>query len=149
MDVEVKRTIYAWEYEHSVDDKGRVTIPSKWRFSGDQVEEYLAMPNPDGCITFYPPQRIAYLEERLSSVGMADKGSVDLQDLFRVSDSVSCDKQGRIILNESLRAHAKIKKVALLKGDFNKFHIWSPEGWAPRPPADIKSQYNTIQDLKV
>ncbi|MFP6899849.1 MAG: mraZ [Opitutales bacterium] len=149
MDVESKRTIYVGEYEHSVDGKGRVTIPSKWRFRGDHLEEYLAMPNPDGCITLYPPRRIEYLDEQISEVGMAGEGYVDLQDLFRVSDSFSCDKQGRIILNDSLRAHAKIKKVALLKGDFNKFHIWGPEGWDPRPPPDLESLYKTLHDLRV
>ena len=145
-----EKSIYVGEYEHSVDGKGRITIPSKWRFKGDDREVYLAMPNPGSYLTVYPPRMIERLEESISGIGMADEDGQDLlMDLFAKSDSIGCDKQGRIILSESLRAHAGIKKEAVLVGNFTSFSIWCSDQYRGRKPRDLRSLHKTIQSLKV
>ena len=55
-------TFFVGEFTHALDSKGRVTIPSKWRISGGD-NTYLALPNPSGYITVYPPKMIGRLEE--------------------------------------------------------------------------------------
>jgi MraZ protein len=42
------KSLYVGEYQHTLDDKHRLTIPSKWRFDGDEEDVYLALPNPCG-----------------------------------------------------------------------------------------------------
>ncbi len=144
-----EKSIYVGEYEHSVDGKGRITIPSKWRFKGDDREVYLAMPNPGGFLSVYPPRMIERLEEKISEVGMAEEDQDELMDLFAQSDSFGCDKQGRINLSEALRAHASIKKEAFLVGNFTSFSIWCSERYRGRKPRDLRSLHKTIQSLKV
>ena len=144
-----KKTIYVGKYEHSVDGKGRLTIPSKWRFRGDDRDAYLAMPNPSGFITVYPPAMIELLQEKVSEVGMAEEDQDDLMDLFAQSDSFGCDKQGRINLTDRLRAHASIEKEAILVGNLSSFVIWSAQRFADREPRDLRSLHKTIQSLKV
>ena len=150
MGVAREKSIYVGEYEHSVDGKGRITVPSKWRFKGDDREVYLVMPNPGSYLTVYPPRMIERFEESISDIGMADEDGQDLlMDLFAKSDSIGCDKQGRIILSEGLRAHAGIKKEAILVGNFTSFSIWCSERYRGRKPRDLRSLHKTIQSLKV
>ena len=145
-----EKSIYVGEYEHSVDGKGRITIPSKWRFRGDDREVYLAMPNPSGYLTVYPPDMISRLQENISEIGMADEEGQDvLMDLGATADSFGCDKQGRINLSDSLRAHAGIDKESILVGNFTSFSIWSSQRYRQRKPRDLRSLHKTIQSLKV
>ena len=64
--------IFVGEFSHQLDAKNRLCIPSKWRFVGDETDAYLALPNPIGCITIYPPKMVARLEEKVSAVSLGD-----------------------------------------------------------------------------
>lgn len=122
-----EKCVYVGEYQHGLDDKGRLTIPSKWRFVGDQEEVYLALPNPIGCVTVYPPKMVARLEEKVSGVSLGNQaGQKALMQLFSKADTLGCDKQGRIILSEKLRSFASLQKEVNLVGNFTLFHIWNP-----------------------
>lgn len=124
------RCIYVGEFQHSIDAKKRLTVPSKWRFSGDQEDVYLALPNPVGCITIYPPKMVAKLEEKVAEVSLADKkGQQALAKLFSQADTFGCDKQGRIVLSDKLAAHAGIQKETTLAGNFATFNIWEPSAY--------------------
>jgi len=145
-----EKSIYVGEYEHSLDGKGRITIPAKWRFKGDDREVYLGMPNPGGYLTVYPPRMVDRLEGRISEIGMADEdGQELLMDLFAKADVFGCDKQGRINLTEGLLAHAGIKKEAVLVGNFSSFSIWDAQLYGKREPRDLRTLHKTIQSLKV
>ncbi len=127
------RGFYVGEYFHNLDAKGRLTIPSKWRFRGDEADVYLGLPNPQGCITVYPPRMIAKLEEQVSQISLGDlEGQAVLMDLSSMAQSFGCDKSGRIMLNERLIRHAGIEKEAVLLGTFSTFTIWSAERYADR-----------------
>lgn len=122
------RSLYVGEFRHSLDNKNRLTIPSKWRFLGDEKEVYLALPNPIGCITVYPPKMVAKLEEKIEEVSLGNKkGQRALTKLFSKADYFGCDKSGRINLNEKLIAHAGLNKELVLIGNFVTFNIWNTE----------------------
>ncbi len=120
---------YVGTFRHSLDAKNRLTVPAKWRFPGDDAEgSYLALPNPNGSITVYPPRMTAALEEKVANVSMlADKDELAaLINLFATGDRFGCDAQGRIGLPEGLKAHAGLDKEAVLVGTITTFHIWTP-----------------------
>lgn len=124
------KIFYVGEFRHSLDAKNRLTVPAKWRFDGDEGDtSYLALPNPNGSITVYPPKMIEHLEEKITSVHMlGDPNKVRaLTRIFSRAERFGCDKQGRINLTEKLIKHAGIAKEAVLAGLFTTFHIWSPE----------------------
>lgn len=122
------KSLYVGEFQHSLDAKNRLTIPAKWRFVGDEEEVYLALPNPIGCITIYPPKMVAKLEEKVAEVSLGNKkGQKALARLFSKADTFGCDKSGRINLNEKLVAHAELSKDAILAGSYVTFNIWNPE----------------------
>ncbi|MBL6827857.1 MAG: mraZ, partial [Opitutales bacterium] len=120
-------TFFVGEFTHALDSKGRVTIPSKWRISGGD-NTYLALPNPSGYITVYPPKMIERLEEKVSEANLSDTEAQSLlMELFSKADSFGCDKQGRINLSDKLLTHAGIKGKAVLVGKFSTFAIWAED----------------------
>ncbi|MBO6102588.1 MAG: mraZ [Opitutales bacterium] len=123
------KAIFVGEYSRPMDDKRRLTFPSKWRFSGDDEDTaYLALPNPNGSIILYPPAMVEQVYEKVSQTGMANQARQRvLTKIFRAGESVGCDKQGRISLSEKLVAHAGIKKDTVLTGNLTNIQIWEPE----------------------
>lgn len=121
------------EFRHSVDDKGRLTIPAAWRPKGDASEnQFLAIPSveegSEAYVRVLAPKMIAQLEETISQIKMSDvEGQRMVAEFMAMAHSFSCDKQGRINLNEKLIKHAQIGKGAVLLGMMSTFNIYSEE----------------------
>ncbi len=135
--IDFEQGLYAGEFRHNLDAKQRLTIPAKWRFSGDESNLYLAFPDPSGCITVYPPKMVAELKEKLANVSMGDRRSQRaITRLLGAADSFTIDKNGRINLNSRLFEHAGVAKEVVLVGTVNKFHLWNPERYEEYISAD-------------
>jgi len=145
----VSAGIFVGEYRHNVDAKGRLTIPSQWRIQGDENGEvYLALPNPAGFVTVYPPEMIGRLKEKVSEMSMADLAGEDaLSQVMSMAHSFSCDKNGRINLNEKLLKHAGITKEAVLLGKITSFSIYSPEQYESAFSGDLESKMEALRRL--
>ncbi|MGJ8640924.1 MAG: division/cell wall cluster transcriptional repressor MraZ [Opitutaceae bacterium] len=121
------------EFRHSLDDKGRLTMPAAWRPKGDDAENYfLALPSveegSEAYVRVLSPKRIAQLEEKINLIPSSDvEGQRMVVELMSMAHQFSCDKQGRINLNEKLVKHAQIKKGTVLVGIMSTFHIYSEE----------------------
>jgi MraZ protein len=100
---------YFGEYRHSMDDKGRLTIPSQWRPQLESKDNnFLALPSlTEKSVSVYPPMMIEQLYERFSEISMGDQKG-----------------QGRINLNEKLINHADLEKSVVLLGEASKFMIY-------------------------
>jgi division/cell wall cluster transcriptional repressor MraZ len=128
-----------------LDEKNRLTIPAKWRFRGDEGDSaYLALPNPNGSITVYPPKMVEAIELKIQNVSMlGDSADVaTISNIFGGGEHFGCDKQGRFGLSEGLRQHAglKLNEEAVLVGTVTVFHIWTPErhkGLTTSPPGTM------------
>ncbi len=120
--------MFKGEYSHTLDAKGRLIIPSKFReLLGD---EFVVAKGLDGCLFVYPSEEWQAIEERFRS---APQGAKDVRKFMRTffAGAVDCevDKQGRILLPEKLRIHAGLDKDVILAGVFNHIEIWSEERW--------------------
>jgi MraZ protein len=123
------KSFYVGEFERSLDDKCRLSLPSKWRSADEENgASFLALPNPIGCITVYPPKMISRLEEKVSNVSLGDQvGQQALAKLFSQADTFECDTKGRMKIEERLVRHAAIHGDVLMIGSYVTFHIWNPE----------------------
>ena len=140
-------TFFVGEFTHALDSKGRVTIPSKWRIPGGE-NTYLALPNPGGYITVYPPKMVSRLEEKVATASLSDVRAQSLMmELFSKAHSFGCDKQGRINLNDKLLAHAGINGKAVLVGNFSAFAIWSVDRYTKRPAEDERIIFDAMREL--
>lgn len=121
---------YTGLFRHSLDDKGRLTIPSAWRGAHAEGDVFLATPLPEGYIAVLPPAEVAKLHEKFAHMALSDASAQDFAAaFFSATQSFSFDKSGRIGLSEELLQHAGIDKDAVLVGSLSKFNIYSPARW--------------------
>jgi MraZ protein len=120
------KSFYVGEYIRSVDEKMRIALPAKWR-PDTETDTFLALPNPVGCITVYPPKMIVRLEEKVAEVSFGDtQGQMVLARLFSKADTFSCDNKGRIKIEERLLKHAQIQSEVIFVGGGSTFNMWEP-----------------------
>ena len=121
---------YTGLFRHTLDDTGRVTIPSAWRSAHAEGETFLATPHPDGYIAMLPPEEIEKLRAKIAGVQLSDGSGQDFAArFFSQTQSFTFDKQGRVGLEQSLLNHAGIAKDAVLVGTLTKFNLYSPSRW--------------------
>lgn len=122
--------LFVGEFHRSVDDKGRLTIPSSWRPQNVDNLIFLGLPTPDGNISVYPPKMVAQLEARISQISIGDiDGQKAITELMSLAFSFNLDKQGRINLNDKLLNFAGIRKEVILIGKLSTFSLFSNEGF--------------------
>lgn len=115
-------------FAHSVDDKGRIIIPQKFRLL--LGEKFVITRGLDKCLWVFTEEEFRRLEDRLRSHPMLDTNTVRLQRFFS-AESVegTTDSQGRIALSQNLREYAGIEKETMIVGASNRIEIWSKSKW--------------------
>lgn len=116
------------EYNHSVDAKGRMIVPSKLR---EQLGvSFVITRGIDGCLFAYPNDEWELFESKLSKLPTTNKDSRTLKRFFQGS-ATDCeiDNQGRILLPAALRNFAGITKDVTIIGVGERAEIWSKEKW--------------------
>lgn len=122
--------VFTGLFRHTLDDKGRLTIPSEWRHAPAGEDTFLATPHPDGYVAILPPAEVAKLYEKISAMKLSDSAAQAFNArFFSQTQSFSYDKTGRVGLNADLLKHAGIEKDAVLVGSLTKFNIYSPVRW--------------------
>jgi len=120
-------------FEHSVDAKGRVFIPAKWRDDlGDTVIVTRDMMGKENSRCLYGMPVAAWNEmlERFKRVAMTDvRAQSAMRMLFANACDCELDKQGRILLPASLREYAELTGEAVLVGMGDRIEIWGGEMW--------------------
>jgi MraZ protein len=116
---------------HSIDAKNRLTVPSRWRFEGDDREDaYLIISHIDGYLMVLPPWRSQALVQQVQNRALFSKAQQDtLTALAMRMSSCGVDKQGRITLSERMLRTAGLTKEAVLLGQMDLFKIYSREKW--------------------
>ncbi|MBL9201789.1 MAG: mraZ [Opitutaceae bacterium] len=121
---------FAGNFPRTLDDKGRLTIPSEWRSAHTKDEPFMAIPHKDGYLAILPTAEVNKLREKLSANKLNDSGAQDSAAVFfSETQSFACDNFGRVVLNRELLQHAGIDKEAVLIGSLTKFHVYSPDRW--------------------
>ncbi len=112
------------EAEVSVDSKGRIFMPVKYR--NELGMRFYLTRGLDRCITIYPEPVWNAFCEKINSA--PESRSKELRRyLFPMTEEVSLDSGGRALINAKLRNHAGIEKEAVLVGVGKKLELWSPE----------------------
>lgn len=117
------------EFEHSIDTKGRLIVPSKLR---EQLgEKFVVTRGLDGCLFGYPLTEWEKLEEKLDQMPLAKKDARSFVRFF-YSAATECeiDKQGRINIPNTLRKHANLEKNCVIIGVSTRIEIWDKQHWS-------------------
>jgi len=124
--------MFIGEYRHTLDDKGRIAIPAKLRYSKVGEDEYwVATKGFDRCLFLYPRYEweriVKKINERLSFTKKEDRSF--LRMFISPATEQAVDRQGRIAIPQSLREYAGIQKEVVTLGAVNRIEIWSEESW--------------------
>ena len=118
------------QYEHSVDNKGRVALPAKLRklLSPDAQDNFTILRGIEPCLYLYPQDEWKIVEDKLSELNsFSRKGRTVKRNFLRFAEDVSLDKQNRISLSADLMGYSKIDSTAIFIGSGERIEIWSPE----------------------
>ena len=112
------------EYHHSIDDKGRIIMPSKFRY--DLGETFVITRGIDSCLFVYPKETWNRLTEKLNELSFTKKDVRSFQRFF-LSAATICefDKQGRISITSPLADYADLTKECVVIGVNDRIEIWS------------------------
>lgn len=120
--------MFKGEYRHSIDMKGRLTVPVKMRESlGDA---FVVTKGLDGCLFVFDTDGWDAFEEKLLALPINNPDARQLSRFFLAGAvDAEIDKQGRILIPASLLNYADIKKEAVVAGVGNRAEIWSSDRW--------------------
>lgn len=119
--------MFMGEYDHSIDSKGRIIVPAKFRES--LGEEFVVTKGLDGCLFVYPINEWENFVSELRNLP-GNKEARQLQRYFMAgAASLEVDKQGRILIPAKLREAAGLEKDVVFVGVLSKIEIWSKDRW--------------------
>lgn len=120
--------MFLGQYEHSIDQKGRITIPSPYRELLDGSA--FVTRGFDQNLLVLPPDKFHQLAESISDSSMTGSDGRDFRRwIFSSAGQVEVDRAGRILIPQFLRTYAGLESDAIVVGNGTYFEIWSSEVW--------------------
>lgn len=117
--------MFRGEYSHSIDPKGRLIIPAKFR--EDLGDEFVVTKELGNCLSIYPADAWKEFETKL---GQLPRAKANIVRFFSGSAvDTGLDKQGRVQLSAALREYAELEKEVVLVGVLERVEIWDKEKW--------------------
>ncbi|MFC1675320.1 division/cell wall cluster transcriptional repressor MraZ [Candidatus Omnitrophota bacterium] len=120
------------EYFHSIDRKGRIIMPAKFREAakGNFIEKFFVTRGLDGCLFMFSEEEWRSQEQKFKSISFTKQQSRTFNRLF-FSGAVDVvpDGQGRILLPQYLKDFAHIKKEVVVVGVSSRIEIWANDKW--------------------
>lgn len=144
--------MFRGRFEHSLDGKGRVSIPSRFReVLAANYDERLIVTNFDGCLWAYPVPEWQRIEEKVATLPQFKPEVKALQRVF-ISAATECaiDKNGRILIPPTLRGYAGISRDLVFVGMTRRIEIWARERWGKiftQSQEDLAEMSDKLADL--
>lgn len=121
--------MFIGEYSHSLDDKGRLAVPKKFRAA--LAKGAVVTRGFDNCLFLYTKIEWAKLAEKLANLPFAQANNRAFARLMLAGAmDVEVDKQGRVIVPEYLRGFAGLKKDIVVAGLYNRLELWDADKWS-------------------
>jgi MraZ protein len=121
--------MFLGEFVHTIDEKGRLTIPAKFR--ADLAAGLVVTRGIDRCLAIYPMEEWDRLAERVSALPVTDRRARAFRRLMfaNASDAIP-DRQGRVLIPPRLREYAGLNNEAIVTGLSTYVEVWSPDAWS-------------------
>lgn len=114
------------EYQHNIDAKGRVAVPTKFR--DDLGMRFYVTKGLDGCLFVLQQSEWEKLEDKIRQMPISKARTIQ-RFFFSGAAEVQPDKQGRILIPQPLREHASLNKEVTFIGTGNRVEIWDSAKW--------------------
>ena len=139
--------MFRGRYEHTIDAKGRISIPSKFReVLGKKYDDRLVITNFDHCLVAFPYEEWSLLEQKVGTFSLMKKETSAFFRFF-YSSAMDCDidKQGRLLIPQTLRDYAGLQKDVVLVGEGKRIEIFAKERWLEEA-RKIEDNFDQIRD---
>jgi MraZ protein len=144
-------TSFAGQSQHPLDEKGRLSIPAKFRhwLDGDDAEYvFMVTKGSDPCLVAYPLVEWDIIAEQLLKLSnFKKKNRAFIRNFTRSAARLKCDAQGRITIPQELLDYARIKKDVIIIGALNRLEFWDPEMLHNHPESQIPLDDDYFEDL--
>ena len=128
--------MFIGEYQHSLDSKNRIIVPSKLR--DGLGAKFVITKGLDGCLYAYPLDEWKKLEDKMKTLPLTNKDArAFIRFFFSGACEVEVDKQGRGLIPQNLKEYAAIEKEIVSIGVLQRVEIWSKERWNEYNESDI------------
>jgi MraZ protein len=136
--------MFLGQYIHSLDDKGRVAIPA--RFRSELGERMVVTRGLDKCLWVYPWETWRAISDRFTQLPITRARNRNFQRYF-FAGAVECtpDAQGRILLTPALRSYAGLTREVVVAGVSDHVEIWDRAGWEALE-AQVNAEYEEIAE---
>jgi len=120
--------MFLGQYEHTVDEKGRLIVPARYRES--LGNNFIITFGLDICLFVYPLEEWKNLSEKLKLLPLGQRDARAFKRiLFSRATTCSLDSQGRVVIMKYLRDYAQIKREVMVIGVLDRLEIWSKDIW--------------------
>jgi MraZ protein len=120
--------MFLGEYSHTIDDKGRLTLPAKYR--AELATGVVVTRGIDKCLFAFPMDEWKKLAEQVSALPLTDTQAREFRRLlFSGATDAELDKQGRVLLPQYLRDYAGRNGNVVVAGLNTHMEIWTPDAW--------------------
>jgi MraZ protein len=131
--------MFLGEFSHSLDSKGRLMIPARYRQALETGLVVTRHPT-DPCLMVFPMAEWDKVAQKINDLPLADSRSSLLRRiLFSAAEDIVPDKQGRILLSQRLRQHAQIEADIIIAGMSKFIELWSPTAWEEKVLRELES----------
>ncbi|HAG69223.1 MAG TPA: division/cell wall cluster transcriptional repressor MraZ [Lachnospiraceae bacterium] len=128
--------MFIGEYNHKIDAKGRVIVPT--RFHEDLGESFVITKGLDGCLYIYPTEEWNTFLEKLHALPSGRDTRKLVRSFAASADICEVDAQGRILIKTGLREYAGLTKDVVFAGTLNHIEVWDKAQW---------EQENSMDDM--
>ena len=129
--------MFIGEFQHNLDSKGRITMPSKFR--NELGDIFFITKGMDNCLFVFSQNEWDKIDEKINGLKLSHRESRGLARLFYAGAiDTSLDKNGRVLLPQTLRDYANLDKEAIVIGVSSRIEIWDKVAW---------EKYNNDEDL--
>jgi MraZ protein len=141
--------MFRGKFEHAIDDKGRLSIPAKFR---DVLREdsTLVLTSFGNYITAFPKKVWAAFEDRIRTNPTLKRERHDsIRHIFSLAEDVEIDRQGRILIPQGLRQGAGLAREVVIIGVMDEFEIWDKARWTSKqstapPPEELSANLGEL-----
>jgi MraZ protein len=120
--------MFIGEYKHSIDDKGRMAVPAKFR--PELSHAGVVTRGLDHCLYVFTQSEWEVMAQKIKALPMTNANARAFQRLMLAgATEVEFDAQGRVLIPEYLRTYAGLKKQAIVAGVYSRLEIWDEDAW--------------------
>lgn len=123
-----KWDMFIGEYNHTVDAKGRVSLPARLR---DEISStFYITKGMEGCLFIYDEKEWLAMDAKIRQLRLTSRDARNFsRQFYGQAVQLSCDRQGRFLIPSNLRAYAHIQKEVVIIGVSSRIEVWAKDRW--------------------